>query len=192
LLGQGSILTVTSYGNRTSPVLRGKWLLTNILGTPPPPPPPDVPSLKEDGEVKNLTMRQRMEQHRRNPVCSTCHSRMDPLGFALENFDAVGKWRTTIGADGAAIDASGVLPDGSKFNGPAELRKVLLNKRAEFVTTVTERLLTYALGRGIEYYDQPAVRKILREAKGSDYRWSSLVLGIARSTPFQMRGASEP
>ncbi len=187
LLGQGSILTVTSYGNRTSPVLRGKWLLSNILGTPPPPPPPDVPSLKEDGEVRNLTMRQRMEQHRRNPVCSTCHSRMDPLGFALENFDAVGKWRNTIGADNAVIDASGALPDGSRFNGPAELRKVLLSKQEEFVSTVTERLLTYALGRGVEYYDQPAIRTILREARGNGYRWSSLVLGIVRSTPFQMR-----
>ena len=192
LLGQGSILTVTSYGNRTSPVLRGKWLLTNILGTPPPPPPPDVPSLKEDGEVRNLTMRERMEQHRRNPVCASCHSRMDPLGFALENFDAVGKWRDTIGADNTVIDASGAMPDGSKFDGPAELRKVLLSKQEEFVSTVTERLLTYALGRGVEYYDQPAIRKILREAEGSDYRWSSLVLGIVRSTPFQMRGAHQP
>jgi hypothetical protein len=189
LLGQGSILTVTSYGNRTSPVLRGKWLLSNILGTPPPPPPPNVPSLKEDGEVRNLTMRERMEQHRRNPVCASCHSRMDPLGFALENFDAVGKWRTTVGADNTRIDASGTLPDGSQFDGPAELRKVLLSKQDEFVSTVTERLLTYALGRGVEYYDQPAIRKILREAAGSDYRWSSLVLGIVRSTPFQMRGA---
>ena len=192
LLGQGSILTVTSYANRTSPVLRGKWLLTNILGTPPPPPPPNVPSLKEDGDVQGLTMRQRMEQHRVNPVCASCHARMDPLGFALENFDAVGKWRTTIGEAGVPIDASGVLPDGTTFQGPAELRKLLLSKREQFVSTVSERLLTYALGRGVEYYDQPALRKIMREAALSDYRWSSLIFGIVNSTPFQMRRTREP
>ncbi|MGH9784204.1 MAG: DUF1592 domain-containing protein [Terriglobia bacterium] len=192
LLGQGSILTVTSYANRTAPTIRGKWLLANILGSPPPPPPPDVPSLKEDGEVKALTMRQRMEQHRRNPVCATCHSRMDPLGFALENFDAVGKWRNTVGTDNAPIDASGTLPDGTKFDGPAELRKVLLSKREEFVTTATEKLLTYALGRGVEYYDQPAIRRTLREAAAGDYRWSALVSGIVRSTPFQLRRTPEP
>lgn len=191
VLGQGSILTVTSYPNRTSPVLRGKWILENILGTPPAPPPPDVPSLKEDGEVRNLTMRQRMEQHRRNPVCATCHSRMDPLGFALENFDAVGKWRTTIGVDNAIIDASGDLSDGTKFQGLGGLRKALLNRPEIFVATVTEKLLTYSLGRGVEYYDSPAIRRIVRQAAPSDYAWSSLILGIVRSEPFQMRRSGE-
>jgi len=184
LLGQGSILTVTSYANRTSPTLRGKWLLENILGTPPPPPPPNVPSLKEDREYQALTMRQRMEQHRSNPVCATCHSQMDPLGFALENFDAVGTWRTAEA--NIAIDSSGILPDGTKFQGPAELRKVLLRRPEQFVSTLTGKLLTYALGRGVEYFDEPAIRKITRDA-ANDYRWSSIVLGIARSTPFQMR-----
>jgi mono/diheme cytochrome c family protein len=187
LLGQGSILTVTSYANRTSPTIRGKWLLTNVLGTPPPPPPPDVPSLKEtppNGKV--LTMRERMEQHRSNAACAVCHAQMDPLGFALENFNGVGEWRTSSEA-GTAVDASGVLPNGTKFNGPVELRKVLLSRPEQFANTVTDRLLTYALGRGVEYYDQPAIRKITREAASSNYRWSSLVLGIINSTPFQMR-----
>jgi hypothetical protein len=191
LPGQGSILTVTSYANRTSPVLRGKWVLDNILGSPPPPPPPNVPSLKDNGENgQMLTMRQRMEQHRANPVCAGCHSRMDPLGFALENFDALGKWRTVEANN--SIDPSGVLPDGTKFEGPAGLRKVLLSKQEEFVSTMTERLLIYALGRGLDYNDAPAIRKILREAAGNDYRWSSLILGIAKSTPFQMRRSAEP
>ena len=190
LLGQGSILTVTSYGNRTAPTLRGKWLLENVLGTPPPPPPPDVPSLKENGGVKILTMRQRMEQHRANPVCAVCHSRMDPMGFALENFDSLGRWRTTEGT--AAIDPSGVLPDGTKFQGPEGLRKVLVSRPEQFITTLTEKLLTYALGRGIEYYDEPTVREIMRESAPNDYRWSSLILGVIRSEPFQMRTAREP
>ncbi len=187
LLGQGSILTVTSYANRTSPTIRGKWLLTNVLGTPPPPPPPDVPSLKEtppNGRV--LTMRERMEQHRSNAACAVCHAQMDPLGFALENFNGVGEWRTTSEA-GNPVDASGVLPNGVKFNGPAELRKVLLSHPEQFANTVTDRLLTYALGRGVEYYDQPAIRKITREAASNNYRWSSLILGIVNSTPFEMR-----
>lgn len=187
LLGQGSILTVTSYANRTSPTIRGKWLLTNVLGTPPPPPPPDVPSLKEtppNGKV--LTMRERMEQHRSNAACAVCHAQMDPLGFAMENFNGVGEWRTTSEA-GTPVDASGVLPNGIKFNGPAELRKVLLSHPEQFANTVTDRLLTYALGRGVEYYDQPAIRKITREAASNNYRWSSLILGIVNSTPFQMR-----
>ncbi len=191
LLGQGSILTVTSYATRTAPTLRGKWLLENILGTPPPPPPPNVPSLKDTSDTKVLTMRQRMEQHRANPVCASCHSRMDPLGFALENFDAIGQWRTTTGTAKAPIDSSGALPDGTKFQGPAELRKILLSHPEQFVTTVTEKLLTYALGRGVEYYDQPAIRKIVRGAASSDYRWSSLIFGIIQSTPFQMRKPAE-
>jgi hypothetical protein len=188
LLGQGSILMVTSYATRTAPTLRGKWLLENILGTPPPPPPPNVPSLKEDRNASALTMRERMEQHRANPACASCHKLMDPLGFALENFDAIGRWRTTQG--NTPIDASGELPDGTKFQGPSELRRVLLSKRDQFVGTVTEKLLTYAVGRGIEYYDMPAVRKIVRGGASSDYRFSAIVLGIAKSTPFQMRRGS--
>jgi len=188
LLGQGSILTVTSYANRTSPTIRGKWLLTNVLGTPPPPPPPNVPSLKEDATSNGrvLTMRERMEQHRSNAACAVCHAQMDPLGFALENFNGVGEWRTTSEA-GNPVDASGALPNGVKFNGPAELRKLLLSHPEQFANTVTDRLLTYALGRGVEYYDQPAVRKITREAASNNYKWSSLILGIVSSVPFQMR-----
>ncbi|MFB3140650.1 MAG: DUF1592 domain-containing protein, partial [Candidatus Acidiferrales bacterium] len=192
LLGQGSILTVTSYANRTSPTLRGKWVLENILGTPPPPPPPNVPSLKEEngGNGRVLTMRERLEQHRVNPSCAACHARMDPLGFALDNFDAIGRWRTTEGA--TPVDPSGTLPDGAKFQGPAELRQMLLSRHEQFVRTVTEKLLMYALGRGLEYTDEPVVRGIMREAAPGDYRWSSLVLGIAKSTPFQMRRSREP
>ena len=189
LLGHGSMLTVTSYATRTSPVLRGKWLLENILGAPPPPPPPDVPELEEaDAAERPLSMRERMEQHRANPVCAACHARMDPLGFALENFDAIGKWRTTDG--GSAIDASGALPDGAAFDGPAGLRRMLVERRAEVVEAVTAKLMTYALGRGVETTDMPAIRRIVREAAASDYRWSSVVLGIVRSIPFQMRRAA--
>ena len=190
LLGHGSILTVTSHATRTSPVVRGKWVLENILGTPPPPPPPDVPPLPEREETSAvMSMRERMEEHRANPVCASCHERMDPIGFALENFDAVGKWREVEG--GAEIDTSGRLPDGTTFSGLPELRGVLLARQDEFVTTVTEKLLTYALGRGVEYYDRPAIRAIAREAEADDYRWSALVLGVTRSLPFQMR-RSEP
>jgi len=194
LLGQGSVLTVTSYPNRTSPVLRGKWILENLLGTPPPPPPPDVASeLKESTEGKALTMRQQMEQHRANPACASCHKLMDPIGFALENFDAVAKWRTAyrVGDSVAPIDTAGVLYDGSKFQDVVELRQLLLSHRTQFVQTATEKLLTYALGRGVEYYDAPAVRRILREAAPHDYRWSSVILGIVNSVPFQMRRSRE-
>jgi hypothetical protein len=191
LLGQGGILAVTSYATRTSPVLRGKWLLENILGAPPPAPPPDVPALEENPRGGQPTsVRERMEQHRANPVCASCHKMMDPLGFALENFDAIGAWRTEE-KGGATIDASGELPDGTRFETVADLRRILLSKEA-FVTTVTEKLLTYALGRGINHYDAPAVRHIVTDAKTSDYRWSSLILGIVRSTPFQMRWSQEP
>ena len=190
LLGQGSILTVTSYATRTSPTLRGKWLLENILGAPSPPPPNNVPSLRDRGsDGRVLSVRQQMEQHRANPACAGCHARMDPLGFALENFDAIGRWRITSDTANTRIDSSGVLPDGTKFQGPAELRKILLERRGDFVTTVTEKLLTYAVGRGVDSYDMPAVRKILHEAAASNYRWSSLILGIVNSTPFQMRRA---
>ena len=186
LLGHGSLLTVTSYPNRTSPVLRGKWLLENFVGNPPPPPPPDVPALPDRGEGgKVASVRERLEQHRKNPACSTCHAPMDPLGFALENFDAIGGWRSTEA--GSAIDASGALPNGSKFEGPAELREVLLGQREQFVRTVTEKLMMYALGRGVEYYDLPVIRQITREAAPKDYRWSSIIAGIVKSTPFQMR-----
>jgi hypothetical protein len=191
LLGQGSILTVTSYPNRTSVVQRGKWVLENVLGTPPPPPPANVPDLKshtEDGKL--LTMRQQMELHRANAICAGCHSRMDPIGFALENFDGVGKWRTKDA--GAEIDATGTLPDGTKFSGPAGLKQVLLGRRDEFVAAMSGKLLTYALGRGLEYYDQPAVRAIATEAAGDDYRFSSIVSAIVKSTPFQMRRTPDP
>ena len=191
LLGQGSILAVTSLATRTSPVVRGKWILENVLGTPPPPPPPDVPELPERAESGGAApLRARLEAHRANPVCSNCHARMDPLGFALENFDAVGQWRGTD-AGGAPIDTSGVLPDGAAFDGLPALRDVLHGRRAEFVATVTEKLLTYALGRGVEHYDRPAVRAIVRGAAHDDYRWSSIIVGVARSLPFRMR-RSEP
>jgi Protein of unknown function (DUF1592)/Protein of unknown function (DUF1588)/Protein of unknown function (DUF1585)/Protein of unknown function (DUF1595)/Protein of unknown function (DUF1587) len=191
LLGQGSILTVTSYGNRTSPVLRGKWLLEMILGTPPPPPPPDVPPLKEKGETDHpLSVRERLEQHRQNPACASCHVRMDPLGFALENFDAIGKWRNS--EDGVPIDSSAALPDGAKFEGVAGLRKLLLSHREQFVNTFTEKLLTYALGREVEYYDLPAVRKITKDAAANEYRWSSIIVGIVKSVPFQMSITKTP
>jgi hypothetical protein len=185
LLGQGSILTVTSYPNRTSPVLRGKWLLENILGTPPPP-PPDVPALKDKGEDGTpQSVRERLENHRKNPVCASCHAQMDPLGFALENFDAVGTWRTH--ESGKPLDASGVLQGGTAFQGVAGLRTLLAGRRQQFAGTVTEKLMSYALGRGVEYYDLPAIRKITHEASSADYRWSSIILGIVKSTPFQMR-----
>ncbi len=192
LLGQGSILAVTSYPNRTSVVQRGKWILENLLGAPPPPPPPDVPELKphaKDGRL--LTMREQMELHRVIPTCAACHSRMDPIGFALENYDAIGKWRTTDA--GSPIDATGKLPDGTEFEGPAGLKKLLLTSyRDDFVTAVTEKLLTYALGRGLEYYDKPAVRSITRQAAGGNYRMSAIILGIVESTPFQMRRTPDP
>jgi len=182
LLGKGSVLTVTSYPNRTSPTLRGKFILENLLGSPPPPPPPNVPSLKEDKDMSQLTMRQRLDLHQASPVCSSCHSRMDPLGFALESFDGLGRWRT-------GVDSSGTLPDGTTIDGPVGLRKMLLAREEQFVMTATERLLTYALGRGVEPFDMPAVRRIVRDAAPSEYRWSSLILGIVNSVPFQMRRA---
>ncbi len=187
LLGQGSILTVTSYPTRTSPVLRGHWLLEHLLGAPPPPPPPDVPDLPDRGEGgRPASVRERLEQHRENPVCAACHAPMDPLGFALEHFDAIGKWRAT-GEGGDPIDASGVFPDGTEFEGLAGLKAMLLSRDEQFVQTVLEKLATYALGRGLEHYDMPAVRQIMREAAPGGYRWSDLVLGIVESTPFQLR-----
>jgi hypothetical protein len=192
LLGHASIMTVTSYPDRTAPTIRGKWVLEQLLGTPPPPPPPNVPALKEDSAVRVLTMRQRMEEHRGSPQCAVCHRIMDPIGFALENFDGLGRWRDTDGEEGTKIDSSGVLPDGRAFDGPTGLLDILVAKRGMFVETFTERLLTYALGRGIEQYDAPVIRKIVREAAAGDYRWSSIIIGIVKSKPFQMiqtRGA---
>jgi mono/diheme cytochrome c family protein len=187
LLGHGSILMVTAYPNRTSPVLRGKWLLDNFLGSPPPPPPPTVDTaLRDTGEDgQPATVRERLEQHRKNPACASCHAPMDPLGFALENFDPIGGWRTED--SGKPVDSSGSLPDGAVLDGPAGLQRFLLSRREEFLTTVTEKLLMYALGRKVEYYDGPAVRKVTRTAAADGHRWSSLVLGIVRSAPFQMR-----
>ncbi len=190
LLGQASILAVTSYATRTSPVLRGKWILTNILGTPPPIPPPNTPPLKENAESgRPLTVRERMEEHRRNPVCAGCHSTMDPLGFALETFDAVGKWRTR-GEDGTRLDASGVLPDGANVDGPTSLRIALLSHSDQFVSTLAEKLLTFALGRGLDYNDAPAVREIVAEAARGNNRFSSLILGVVKSVPFRFRAAT--
>ena len=183
------MLTTTLYENRTSVVLRGKWVLENLLGAPPPPPPPNVPPLKEnDGKSKPTALRERMEQHRNNPVCASCHSRMDPLGFALEHFDAVGQWRDTD--SGAAINASITL-HGQEIDSPKAFREALLTQTDEFPHTVAEKLLIYALGRGLDYYDAPAVRELVREMNGAEYKWSSLVLGIVQSRPFTMRRAGK-
>lgn len=185
LLGQASILAVTSNPNRTSPVQRGKWILENLLGTPPPPPPPNVPPFPETAKGEQpKTVRARMEQHRVNPVCAGCHANMDPLGFAMENFDAIGTWREV--ADGSPIDNSAALPDGTKLNGPHGLLELVSARQALFLETVTEKLLTYALGRGIEPSDMPAVRRIVKDAAANNYRWSSIILGVTNSTPFQM------
>ena len=192
LLGHGSILLLTSYANRTSPVLRGKYVLSNVLGAPPPPPPPNIPALVTEARDsgKRLSMRESMAQHRTNPACANCHARMDPIGFALDNFDAVGKWRT-VDESGTPIDASGVFPDGTTFDGVTGLQQLLLRRPEQFVRTLTENLLTYALGRSLAYYDAPTVRTIVREAGRGDYRLSSLVMGIVTSTPFQMRGTGD-
>jgi hypothetical protein len=187
LLGHASILTVTSYANRTSVVQRGAWVLDNLLGTPPPPPPPNVPTLEgQDNGGKKLTLREKMEIHRTNAVCASCHARMDPIGFALENFDAIGRWRDED--SGVPIDASGKLPDGSQFNGPQELSELMATKYEEdFVSTAVEKLLTYALGRGLEHYDRPVIRAIMRETADNDYRMGDLIAKVVESTPFQMR-----
>jgi len=186
LLGQGSILTVTSYATRTSPVIRGKWVLANLLGSPPPPPPPNVPPLKEKAAgTKILSIRERMAEHRDNPVCSGCHKLMDPVGFAFENFDAVGRWRNAD--NGLAIDSAGNLPDGTPFEGLSGLKKALLSRPDVFANTASEKLMTYALGRGIEYYDAPAIRTIVKDAAARDYKLSDLILGVVKSTPFEMR-----
>jgi hypothetical protein len=191
LLGHASILTVTSYPNRTSPVLRGKWVLENVLGAPPPPPLPNVPALEENqaGKVAR-TLRERLSEHRANPVCATCHDVMDPIGLGLENFDAIGKWRTR--EPGGAIDAHGQLVDGTPIDGAAALREALTADPEQFARVFTDKLLTYALGRGLEASDMPTVRRIVREAEGDDYRFSALVKGILNSVPFRMRRAQDP
>lgn len=187
LLRQGSILTVTSYATRTSPVIRGKWVLENILGTPPAPPPPNLPALKDKTVAADLSVRARLAEHRADAACASCHDVMDPVGFALENYDAIGRWRTL--EEGQPVDAAGGLPDGSKFTGVAPMEDGLVKRPELFVGTLTEKLLTFALGRGIESFDAPAVRKIVREAQADDFRFSSVVVGIVNSTPFTMRRA---
>ncbi len=191
LLGKASVLAVTSYTTRTSPTIRGKWVLENILAAPPPAPPPNVPALElSNKDGKPLTVRQMLETHRANPVCASCHARMDPLGLSLENFDAIGEWRTTDA--GHAIDASGVLLDGTKVDGARQLRDALVAQKGQFIHAVTEKLLTYALGRGLEYYDGPTIRAIDRAAAADDYRWSALIQAIVKSPAFEMKTAGEP
>ena len=185
LLGQGSILTITSYANRTSPVNRGKWVLENLLNAAPPPPPPNIPALKTEENSRPLTMREAMERHRASPACIGCHARMDPIGFAMENFDAVGRWRDRDGDN--RIDGSGVLPDGEKFDGMAGLKKALLSHPESFVTTVAEKLLMYAIGRNVQYFDEPAVRAIVGQSAKDNYTFTSLVVGVVESAPFEMR-----
>jgi hypothetical protein len=184
VLTHGSVLTITSNPTRTSPVKRGKWVLDNLLGTPPPPPPPNVPDLKDQKELTG-TLRQKMELHRVNPNCASCHERMDPIGFGLENFNAVGVWRDKD--DQLPIDASGTLPGGQKFSGPAELKKILRDQKDLFAHCLTEKMLTYALGRGLEYYDKCAVDKITTALARKNYRFSVLITEIVNSVPFQMR-----
>jgi len=186
LLGKASVLAVTSYPTRTSPTIRGKWLLENILAAPVPPPPPNANTNLDESKIgKSTTVREMLEQHRANPVCASCHARMDPLGFSLENFDAVGQWRSMDGD--SAINATGVLLDGTKVDGPAALRRALVAQKQQFVRTVTGKLLTYAIGRQMESADAPAIRGIVRAAAADDYRWSSTILAIVKSPPFQMR-----
>jgi mono/diheme cytochrome c family protein len=189
LLGKAGVLSVTAYSTRTAPTIRGKWLLENILAAPPPPPLPNVPALEASNkDNKPLSVREMLEMHRKNPVCASCHARMDPLGLSLENFDAIGQWRTTDA--GTPINASGVLLDGTKVDGPAALRRALVAQKEQFVRTVTGKLLTYAIGRGLEYYDAPATRGVVRASAADNYRWSSVVLALVRSAPFQMRRAA--
>jgi cytochrome c553 len=189
LLTQGSILTATSYPNRTSIVQRGKWILENLLGSPPPPPPPDIPELKIESESGKRSVREAMELHRANAACATCHARMDPLGFALENYDGIGAWR--LEDAGSPIDATGRLPDGTEIDGPTGLKQALLGRRDEFVEAFVERLLTYALGRGVEHYDRPAIRAIMRETAPGGYRMQDVMIAVAQSAPFQMRRTPE-
>jgi hypothetical protein len=189
VLGMGGVLTLTSYPRRTSPVLRGKWVLEEILGTPPPPPPPLVKSLPPDDRPRDgLTFRQRLEEHRTKAECAGCHKRMDPLGFGLESFDAIGRWRTQIG--GQPVDASGQMITGEKFNGPAELKSLLLRRTDDFARNLSEKMLAYALGRGLEYYDTPVVKKIAKALENDGFHAATLVTEILKSYPFQYRRGS--
>jgi hypothetical protein len=189
VLTQASVLTVTSYPTRTSPVLRGKWILENVLNTPPPPPPPGVGSIDAKGGPLAGTMRQQMEKHRANPMCASCHTKMDPLGFAFENYNAIGQWRTQDANQ--PIDSSGVLPDGKAFKGSAELKSILVGDKDAFAECLTEKLMIYALGRGLEGYDRRAVKQITTNLSSKDYRFSALISGIVNSVPFQMGRGSE-
>jgi hypothetical protein len=189
VLGQGGILIATSHTNKTSPVLRGKWVLDNLLNQPPPPPPAGVPPLNEAPEKgRKLTTREQVERHRASPVCSSCHSRMDPFGFALENFDVLGRWRTSD--DGGAIDATGQMPNGDKFTGPTGLRQTLMAHSDQFVAATVSRMMTYALGRPVGARDQPTVRQIVRTTQPGGYRFVDIVLSIVRSAPFQSKQTS--
>jgi hypothetical protein len=192
ILGHGSILTLTSVADRTSPVLRGKWIMEVLLGTPPPPPPPNVPDLEETSGIKGarlLSVRERMEEHRKNPACTSCHRVIDPLGLALENYDTTGAWR--IKDNETAVDASGDLYDGTKLNGPADLRSALLNRQDVILLSFTENLMTYAMGRRVDHRDMPAVRAIVREAARHGNRMSAFILGVATSAPFRMNKARQ-
>jgi hypothetical protein len=191
LLRHGSVLSVTSYATRTSPVIRGVYVLSNIFGAPPPPPLPNVPALDESTVSANLPMRERLAAHRKNAVCASCHRTIDPVGFSLENFNAVGQWREHEG-EGEAIDAAGALPGVGEFRGIKGLEDALLSRPELFTATLTEKLLIFALGRGMEYYDAPAIRKIVRDAEKDKYRFSAVILGIVKSVPFQMRRATTP
>ena len=191
VLGKGSILTLTSHATRTSPVKRGKWVLDNIIGAPPPPPPPNVPALEESQGEEPSTLREQMEQHRRNPVCAGCHSTIDPAGFALENFDAIGRYRTIDRESNKPVNPAGMLPDGVEFDSLGSFRAAVMTHPERFIITMTEKLLTYALGRGLEYYDMPAIRAIVRDAAEDGYQFSSIVRGIVQSKPFQMRGVAQ-
>jgi hypothetical protein len=193
LLGHGSVLVQTSMANRTSPVLRGKWVMEVLLGTPPPPPPPDVPALEEIKEAKNgrmLTTREKLEEHRKNPACSSCHRFMDPIGLALDGFDVTGKWR--VRENGQPLDTRGDFYDGTPVSSPAELSAILLKRPVPLVRTFTENLLAYALGRRTEYFDQPAIRAIIRAAAADDYKMSSFILGVVKSDAFRMKRAEAP
>ena len=189
VLAHASVLTVSSYSTRTSPVLRGKWILENLLNAPPPPPPPSVPPLDDSKVGSTGTLRQQMEAHRKNPACASCHSRMDPLGFGLENFNAIGAWRTEDGK--FPVDATGTLPDGRSFQKPAELKAILKSNREAFLTGLTEKLLTYALGRGLERYDKPAMAAIAKKATEQEFKFSALILAIVNSLPFEERRVKE-
>jgi hypothetical protein len=181
-----SVLTLTSYPQRTSPVLRGKWVLEEVLGAPSPPPPPNAGGLPVDDAPKDgMSFRQRLEQHRNKPECASCHKRMDPIGFGLENFDAIGRWRTDVG--GQPIDSAGILVSGEKFHGPQELKNLLLEQKDDFVRTLSEKMLAYALGRGVEFYDAPAIKQICDSLKADQFRMRTLVLSVCESFPFQFR-----